>query len=84
MATGMSTAGGNGMASRAAEAAHGIVDKAASAVSRLEEKGDELFNASDKLVSSAGKYVANNITNKPLAVLGAGLVIGFLISRLIR
>lgn len=94
--------GSSGIASRAAESAHGVVDKvagaaapvvdrlassahatvdkAASAANRLEKRSGELVEASDKLFSSASDYVRN----KPLVVLGVGLAIGLLISRLIR
>jgi len=98
----LNTAGVTGIASRAAETAHGVVDKvvgaatpvvdriastahatvdkAASAANRLEEKGDDLIAASDKLLSTASDYVRA----KPLMVLGFGLAAGLLISRLIR
>jgi ElaB/YqjD/DUF883 family membrane-anchored ribosome-binding protein len=95
-------AGPAGIASRAAETAHGVIDKvagaappvvdrlassahatldkAASAANRLEQRGEELVEASDKLLSSTRDFVRS----KPLVVLGFGLAAGLLISRLIR
>jgi len=91
-----------GIASRAAETAHGVVDKvadvatpmvdrftnsahatvnrAASAANKLEEKSADLLDASTKLLTSSRDYVVG----KPLIVLGFGLAVGILISRLIR
>jgi ElaB/YqjD/DUF883 family membrane-anchored ribosome-binding protein len=98
----INAAGPTGIASRAAETAHSVVDKvagaatpvvdrlastahatvdrAASAANTLEEKGEELVDASGKLLSSSRDYVLG----KPLVVFGVGLAAGLLISRLIR
>lgn len=63
---------------------HGAVDQvadaAAPAAQWLEEQGETLGTTGEKLMDSAGKYVAAH----PLQPLGLALAAGYLISRVTR
>ena len=65
---------------RVHDAVDDVADAAAPAAQWLEEQGETLGNGGQKLLQSAGKYVAEH----PLQSLGLALAAGYLISRLTR